>query len=358
MRPAAVWEILYLCTIEKVRNEMQSAPKNILNQIKKEKGQLSDLHITRFYSSYIAISNGTVIYVSNPHMAYCPLASSLYKPLKPSKNSSSLKQAIAESVNSKISRFGHFTPERELFRKDIAIPYGASEILMYAMRGKSIDAAVIVCDGAGTVIVKKPGLIQGIGARMNSIFYTSPIQEVITRLEREGSCVIFRNGGIDQAEGVKRAAGIGYKNIAVTVNASMDESFGELRKIEKKCRISLKILAICTTGIDDGRIREIGRYADIVWSCASEGTKKMIGKKAILQLSRRIPVFVLSKKGLDLVAKYSSKKELVKSLDPKKQYIIARDTKGRKVKMGDFDARLNEARLPVRHRKEAVLNAI
>jgi len=337
---------------------MRLTVKKLLKQIEGNVSQPKDLHIVRFYSSYIAISNGKIIRVTDPHMAYCPLAGSLYRGLSSSTNSSLLKQAIIESVNSKISRLGHFTHKRELFREDIAIPYGASEILMYAMRKKCINAAVVVCDGAGTVIVNKPELIQGIGARMNGLFYTSSIRRVIRRLKKAGSRVVFQNGAIDQIKGVKKAATLGYKNIAVTINASMDESFSELKKVEKKYGISLTILAICTTGIDKDRIREIGKYADIAWSCASEEIRTIIGKRAILQLSRKIPVFVLTKKGLDLITKYSSKEELIKSLDLTKQYIIASDHKGKKIKMGNFHTRLNKTKLPVRHKKEPVLNAI
>ena len=73
----------------------------------------------------------------------------------------------------KIAEFGFFTSRRGIIRKDIAVPFGASEILMYCMKKEIIDAAVIVCDGAGTVIVNKPEIVQGIGARMNGLFFTS-----------------------------------------------------------------------------------------------------------------------------------------------------------------------------------------
>ena len=337
---------------------MRLALKKLLKQIKVEENRSKDLHIVRFYSSYIAISNGKIINVTDPHMAYCPLASSFYRGLSSSANSYLLKQAIMKSVSSKISRFGHFTHRRELFRKDIAVPYGASEILMYALRKKCIDAAVVVCDGAGTVIVNKPELVQGIGARMNGLFYTTPIQGVIRKLKEAGSHVVFQNGGINQIKGVEKAVLLGYKNIAVTINASMDESFSKLKKVEKNYGISLTFLAVCTTGIDKDRIREIGKYADIVWSCASEEIRTIIGKKAILQLSRKIPVFVLTKKGLNLISKYSSKEGLIRSLDLTKQYVIAGGYNGKKMKMGNFNARLNEAKLPVRHKKEPVLNAV
>jgi len=53
---------------------------------------------------------------------------------------------------------------------------------MYAMRKNVIDSAVLVCDGAGTVIVNRPEIVQGIGARMNGLFYTTPIKNMIVRL--------------------------------------------------------------------------------------------------------------------------------------------------------------------------------
>jgi len=336
--------------------------KRLLNQIKDvkhvEKTYYKDLHVIRFYSSYIVISNGRVIEVTNPCMAYCPLAGFLYKNINLSGNPSLIKKAIIQSIESKISEFGYFTERRELLRKDIAIPYGASEILMYALKKKSIDAAVVVCDGAGTVIVNKPEVVQGIGARMNGIFYTSPIQGIIRKLEKTGSHVISQDGTIDQIKGIEKAASLGYKNIAVTINASMDVPVSMLRKIESDFKISLTSLAVCTTGLNRDRIQEIGKYTDIVWSCASEELRMVIGKKAILQLSRKIPVFVLTKKGLDLVSNYSSQKAHIKSLDLSKQYIIAGGCKGKKIKMGNFNVCLNEAELPIRHKKEPVLNEV
>jgi putative methanogenesis marker protein 8 len=336
--------------------------KRLLNQIGDGKyingSYCKDLHIIRFYSSYVVISNGRVIKVTNPCMTYCPLAGFLYKNINLSGNPSLIKEVIKRAIESKISEFGYFTEKRELFSKDIAIPYGASEILMYALKKKSIDAAVVVCDGAGTVIVNKPEIVQGVGARMNGIFYTSPIQGIIRKLEKTGSHVISQDGTIDQIKGIGKAASLGYKNIAVTINASMDVPVSMLRKIENDFKISLTSLAVCTTGLNRNRIQEIGKYTDIVWSCASKELRMVIGKKAIIQLSKKIPVFVLTKKGLDLVSNYSSHKALIKNLDLSKQYIIAGGCKGKKIKMGNFDACLSEAELPVRHNKEPILNAV
>jgi putative methanogenesis marker protein 8 len=120
---------------------------------------------------------------------------------------------------------------------------------MYAMKERIIDSAVVVCDGAGTVVVDKPEIVQGIGARMNGLFYTSPIGNIIKRLKETGADVVFPDAKINQTEGIIKAAELGYKKIAVTVNACMDDNLSEIRKIERDRNISVVLLVICTTGI-------------------------------------------------------------------------------------------------------------
>jgi len=314
-----------------------------------------DLHIIRFYSSYVAISNGMVSVVTEPHMKYCPLAGVLYKGLNSSSDPSIIKGIIKKAVEDKINDFGFFTGERRLSGSDIAVPFGASEILMYALRRRVIDAAVVVCDGAGTVIVDKPDIVQGIGARMNGIFYTSPVKGIMEKLENAGVRILSGDGAIDQIKGVEKAASLGYRNIAVTVNASMNEPLDILREIEKKLSISFISMAVCTTGIADKRVMEIVRNADIVWSCASEGVREIAGKKAIMQLSKIIPVFVLTEKGLGLVDSYSSGRGILTGLNPGSQYLIAGNlNKGKSIKIGNFRSYLVEAKLPVRNGREPI----
>jgi len=153
-------------------------------------------------------------------------------------------------------------------------------------------------------------------------------------------------------EGVIKAAKLGYKNIAVTVNANMGDDLSKIRKIEKDHNISVTSLVICTTGISKKRIDEINEYADIVWSCASQGIRKNTGARAILQLSAAIPVFVLTKKGLDLAAGYCSNEQLIRGLDINKQFYVSGAGKGIKIRMGNFNSFLREEKLPVRSHKE------
>ncbi|MEA2015825.1 MAG: methanogenesis marker 8 protein [Actinomycetota bacterium] len=316
-----------------------------------------DIHIIRFYSSYVAISNGRVIKVTKPYMKYCPLAGALYRGINSHDDTSSVRGIIKEAIESKISEFGFFTGKRVLWGSNISIPFGASEILMYALRKGAVDAAVVVCDGAGTVIADKPEVVQGIGARMNGIFHTSSIEGVIKKLEKTGAHVVFEDGTINQLEGVEKAADSGYRNIAVTINASMDVPLNILRKMEKNLGISLTSLAICTTGIDRNRIMEIVENTDIVWSCASEELREIAGKRAIMQLSMKIPVFVLTKKGLGLIDSYSPDKNILESVNQGSQYLIAGSVnKGKAVRIGNFKSYLSKAELPVRHGREPLLN--
>ena len=269
-------------------------------------------------SSFVAVSQGEVIKITEPTLKYCPLVDIMNKDMnKKNLSIKKLKHNIQKSITGKIKKFGYYTADRELERKKIAIPYGASEMISYACKKGIIDAAVVACDGTGTIVVDKPELIQGIGARMNGLFYTTPITEVINNLEARGCRVIFPGTAkINQIPGIKKAAELGYKNIAVTINGYLGDSLQSLHKIEKNNNISITSLMVCNTAAKPERIREINDNADLVWSCASRGIREQTAKESILQITTGIPVFVLTKKGLDFVAGYAKKPEIIRSLNP------------------------------------------
>jgi putative methanogenesis marker protein 8 len=374
----------------------------ILEKIGKDKFGYNDLHILRFYSCPVIVSGGKVIGVLDPALKYCPLANSLYRnfrtidkvapltkkciskaslieksPLTPlcqrgvyflplAKGGeegfynqclhtydriSIFKNAVRDAVEEKIDRFGFFTENRKIYQKEISIPYGASEILMYALSKKQIQAAVIVCDGAGTVISSNPEIVQGIGARMNGLFFTTSFQNLVKRLEKN-NCTVIPGGKINQIEGVKIASQLGYRNIAVTVNGYSGENLSEIREIESIHNVSITILVVCTTGIGKKRILEIKKHADLVWSCGSEGIRNIIGKEAILQMSVIIPVFVLTRKGVNLVCSYFSDCKTIMEIDTGRQYIISHVPRGEEIKVGNFKAYLRETKLPIRSKKE------
>jgi len=307
-----------------------------------------DIHILRYFSSFISVSDGKVINVTEPSLAFCPLASHLYKGFKNIEcvDKEAVKREIKKAIESKISDYGFFTPKRKLLCGDTAIPYGASEMLMFALKGKAIDAAVIVCDGAGTVVTDNGEVVQGIGARMNSLLLTSPIKEIISRLKALGVYVIFDNALIDQVKGVEKAIDAGYKNIAVTISGHDSEKLKEIRRLESSGDATITILVVCTTGITSAKIDEIRRYADIVWSCASWDIRQKIGAIALLQISKQIPVFVLTQKGVDFLGAYADNCDSLSDLDGSKQYLISNEPVGEKVRLGNFNSFLREEKLP------------
>ncbi len=329
--------------------------KRILKRIGRDNILPHDLHILRVYSALVAVSGGRVIEVFEPTLKYCPLANSLYKnfssvnPVK--ENPLLFKKAVREAVEEKISRFGFFTEKRNISQSGIAIPYGASEMLMYALKKGQIEAAVTVCDGAGTVISSIPEIVQGIGARMYGLFYTTPFYAVVGKLETN-NCAVVPGGRIDQIEGVATAIRLGYRNIAVTVNGYRGADLGEIRELERAHHVSITILVVCTTGIRKKRILEIKKHADMVWSCGSGDIRRMLGQGAILQMSVIIPVFVLTPKGIHFSAGYCSGDIAMNTIDAERQYLISRIPQGREITVGNFRAYLCEANLPVRSKKE------
>jgi len=327
-----------------------------VNEIFKKLGinkeEYDDLHITRKFSSFVAISNGKVIAMTDPWMKQCLLFDMLHRKLDEN-DKDLIRNSIKQAIEEKIDKFGSFTSGRELKREDIAVPYGASEMMMYALKKGGIDAAITVCDGAGTVISDSPSVVQGIGARMNGLFYTTPIPEVIRRIEaQKGICVFPDTADIDQIAGLRRAAEEGYRKIAVTINGFADDDISSIQEIEREYGIVAVSIIVCTTGLHQKRLEHIAQWADLVWSCASGELRDTVGRSSILQISLSIPVFVLTKKGLDFTADYSSDPGLIRDLDASRQYLISGKFNGIPLRMGNMSTKLSEAILPVRSERE------
>ena len=315
-----------------------------------------DIHVLKYFSSFVSVSRGKIINITEPTLTYCPLAEHLYKDFSAisGNNKEVIKNAIKKAIELKIKDYGFFTDNRKISFDGVTIPYGASEMISFALRRKVIDAAVVVCEGAGTVITNKPEVVHGIGARMNSLLLTSPIKGIIQNLKTSGCRVVFENALIDQARGVEEAIKAGYKTIAVTVCGHSTDNLKTFRSLEKGYGVSIVCLAVCTTGITKDKINMIRDYADLVWSCASADVRRIIGPLAVLQLSRQIPVFVLTRKGIDFVSAYAREEEIIKNLDIKKQYLVSNEPGGQIVHLGGFKAYISESKLPVGSRKEPI----
>jgi putative methanogenesis marker protein 8 len=302
---------------------------------------LPDLHLTRIMGAWVVISQGNVIEVDRTHvLRRCPLQSML--------SDAEIETYAAE----KIAEFKQFTPKREVWRADFAVPFGTSEMFMVALRKGTIDCAVTVCDGAGTVVTDVPEVVQGIGARMNGVFYTTSIPEVRDRL-RSHHCILLDDARIDQLEGLRKAIEAGFTRIAVTVNGRLGQPLADFRRLENQVDASVTIAAVCTTGVTQERTDEILAGADLAWSCASCRVRDS-GTRARLQVTQGIPIFVYTDKGIALLAAYSDESgaEILRSLDPSSQYLLAAAGSSTRILLGELRLALSEVLLPVRSNNE------
>jgi hypothetical protein len=195
-------------------------------------------------------------------------------------------------------------------------------------------------------------VVQGIGARMNGLFYTTPIPEVQERLRRLGCTVPFEDGTISQVRAAEVAMGMGYRMPGVTLNSFLDESPRALKEAGERNGALPVSFMVCSTGVDERRARDLAAHADVVWSCASTEVREVVGPRACLQITATIPVFVLTGEGLRAVSGYSPRGELLLDLDHRRQYYLGGDRRGERIPLGRFSAYLSEARLPLRGRDE------
>jgi putative methanogenesis marker protein 8 len=245
----------------------------------------------------VRISENGIDVLSEPLIEYCPLHEALYGTKKID------AEAVRKTVEMKVAGFG-FCCANRLFDSESVVAYGASEMMRVWLEKKLIDCAVVVCEGAGTVITANGKLVQAIGARLTGIIKTSPIKEIITRIEENGGTILDKaTAQIDQVEGVKRAFKLGFKRIAVSIAGFQAKAISEIRKFEEKTKADILIFSVCNTCVKEEDASHIAK-ADVACASASEILRKEIGSKALLQLGVTIPVYALTEKGKNLVLAY------------------------------------------------------
>lgn len=239
----------------------------------------------------VVIQNGRVVEVGTPQIEDCPLARRFACPVE-----EMTPEAIRENIEGRIRSFGMCTPEREVLAGPDFVLFGASELLSSAVRRGGLDAAVIVSDGAGTLVATNPALIQGIGGRMSGLVKTSPIPEVIARIEENGGVVLDpATAVIDQAAGVALAAERGCRRIAVTTAVA-----AEAAAIRERFPDAV-IVAVHTTGLSREDAALMAGAADLVTACASQHIREEAGKTALLQAGTSIPVFAMTPAGKAII---------------------------------------------------------
>lgn len=239
----------------------------------------------------VVVQNGKVVSVGDPIIADCPLAKRFAFPVPEIS-----KEAVKENIEHRIKAFGMCTPAREVTDTRPFVGFGASELLSFGIQTGLIDAAVLACDGAGTVIVTTPPLVQGIGGRMSGLVKTTPYRDVISRIEQNGGCVLdHKDGRLDQLAGVVLASEKGFARIAVTV--ADPDSAEAIRKIHP----NTFIVAVHVSGLTHDEARRLVAASDLVTSCASKPIREIAGAKALVQAGIAIPVFAMTPRAKDLI---------------------------------------------------------
>ncbi len=239
----------------------------------------------------IVIRNGQVVEVGKAMIGGCPLAQRFAYPI-PDFNAG----AVKANIEHRIRAFGMCTPKREVLDTREFVGFGASEILSFSLHAGMIDAVVLACDGAGTVIAKKPALVQGIGGRMSGLVSTCPYPEVIARIEENGGIVLDpENATMDPLAGVALAVERGFHKIAVTVALPGDAA--AIRRIHP----ATLIFGVHTTGLSSDEAGVLVASCDLVTSCASKTLRDAVSGKALLQAGVAIPIFAMTKAGKELI---------------------------------------------------------
>jgi len=256
-----------------------------------EGGEREDEHVVEAIGrTRVVIRGGKVVEVGTPCITECPLARRFAVPV-----TDFTPEAIRANIENRIRSFGMCTEKREVKDDRDFVGFGASELLSSAMRARILDAVVLACDGAGTVIAPLPALVQGIGGRMSGLVSTSPIPDVIRRIKSCGGYVIDPQGaGIDQVKGADYAYDLGYRKVAVTV--ADPESAREVRHLHPEA----VIVAVHTTGISREGAETLVAHADLVTACASRHLRELAAT-AIIQAGTGIPVFGFTKAGKEII---------------------------------------------------------
>jgi putative methanogenesis marker protein 8 len=250
--------------------------------------------------SIVRVEKEEVLEASDPLIEWCPIFDKVRGIKKVT------AKAAAENMKFRIEQHGMFSPRRKL-EMGTFVGFGASESMMTGIEKGIIDAAVTVCDGAGTVITSNSILIQGMGGWISGLTKTDPIPEVLQGIQaRCGHVLSPEDALIDQVEGAKFAAAEGCKKFAVTVADA--QTAEELRQFEKNAGVRIMIIGVHLTGISPEDANRLLEVADIVTGCASKHIREQV--KPLVQVGTAVPLFALTPWGKELLVERAKEVEL------------------------------------------------
>lgn len=241
----------------------------------------------------VVIENGEIVEVGSSEMKYCPMFHAMHGVEELN------EEFIRKNINFRIEDFGMCTPQR-VIEMDDAITVGVSEILKTNMEKGNIDCVVGACDGAGTLLMTNPRVVQGVGGRVSGLISTTPIPEVIQNLEEKGSVVLDpETAELNQLEGLKLALEKGYKNIAITILPS--PMVEEIRNYPVDDNVNVYIFVAHTTGAKCDEVKMLFENADIVTACASKEISDYADEHKPYYYGVKVPIFCASEDGRRLL---------------------------------------------------------
>jgi len=171
---------------------------------------------------------------------------------------------------------------------------------MTALHRGLLDACVTACEGAGTVITSSPTLAQGIGSRISGLVETTPIPELISRIEKAGGTVLDpKTAALDQVAGVEKAVDMGHKQIGVSVVCAPDVR--KMRQLEKEHGVEIVTFGVHVTGMGHEEAKELINLVDITTGCSSGSIREHIKGHALAQFGTAIPIFAITQRGKEML---------------------------------------------------------
>lgn len=252
-------------------------------------------HIIEIAKALVKVKDGEIQVLTEPLIRSCPLRRGLYD------CEEERPETVERVLRMHIREHGMFGPKRVLETYQKPVSFGASEIIMDAMTEGLVDAAVVVCEGAGTAIITRPEVLQAVGAHMTALISTEPIKEIQDGLKQRGCMLLDGRCTIDQIKGYSMAVQAGFKKIAVTVIGDRASDARRLWEMGERSGVKPIIFSVHTTGISDEDARTLAEYCDAVWACASKSVREIVGARSKIQIGISIPVFAITQMGKRLI---------------------------------------------------------
>lgn len=257
-------------------------------------------HLLEMAGALVRVRDGEVEVLTEPKVKWCPLRSGLYG------HEAESRETIESVLRSHIEELGMYGPHRVLELSERPVSFGASEMIADGMKVGLVDAAVVVCEGAGTVVATRPEVVAALGAHMTGLVRTEPIEELQAGLLERGCLLLDDRCTIDQVEGYRRALAAGYQRIVVTITGKMAFEAEEIRNLAStsaggQAGEGPVIFAVHNLDVTEDQAEILAETCDIVWACASREVREVVGKRAKLQIGISIPVYALTDRGKRLV---------------------------------------------------------